>query len=152
MGLGAGIMFIPAISVVSSYFERKRALALSITACGAAIGSIIFPATVQYLIPQVGFPWAVRCAAFVALFLVIILNVFFKPRTDIITKPGPILEWTAFKEPTYVCIATASFFLFLGLYVVTGYVSGPLLIPCCSQHIDSCCSDKHLCCDVSRLQ
>lgn len=124
-GLGLGTMFTPAISVVSSYFDRKRALALSITASGSAIGSVIFPATVQYLIPQVGFPWAVRCAAFVVLFLVIVLIVTFKPR-KLPTEPGPLLELTAFTEPTYVLFAMASFFLFWGLYFVTTYVSIPV--------------------------
>lgn len=42
-GLGNGLLFTPAVALVSTYFSSKRAFALGIAACGAPIGGVIFP-------------------------------------------------------------------------------------------------------------
>ena len=42
-GLGNGLLFTPAVALVSTYFLKKRAFALSIAACGAPVGGVIFP-------------------------------------------------------------------------------------------------------------
>lgn len=42
-GLGNGLLFTPAVALVSTYFSKKRAFALGIAACGAPVGGMIFP-------------------------------------------------------------------------------------------------------------
>lgn len=42
-GLGNGLLFTPAVTLVSTYFSKNRAVALGIAACGAPIGGIVFP-------------------------------------------------------------------------------------------------------------
>ncbi|RSL65565.1 hypothetical protein CEP53_003623 [Fusarium sp. AF-6] len=42
-GLGNGLLFTPALAVVSTYFKRRRSLAFGITATGSASGGLIFP-------------------------------------------------------------------------------------------------------------
>jgi MFS transporter, MCT family, solute carrier family 16 (monocarboxylic acid transporters), member 3 len=121
-GMGLGIMFMPPLSVINSYFETKRSYALAISATGTGIGSVIFPATVQYLIPQIGFPWAVRCSGFVALFMSIIAILILKPRLKPRTL-GPLVEWDAFKEAPYVLFALGAFLFFWALYFGFFYVS-----------------------------
>lgn len=121
-GLGSGIAFMPAIAVVSSYFKRNRAFALAIAAVGTSVGSLIFPSIVQYLIPKVGFPWAVRCEAFVALVITVIANLLLKPYLPP-RKAGPLLEWDAFKELPYVFFALGGFLNLYLLYFGFFYVS-----------------------------
>lgn len=121
-GLGLGIVFMPPLSVINSYFVTKRSSALAISATGTGLGSVVLPATIQYLIPQVGFPWAVRCAGFVTLCVaalsVLILRPKLKPR-----KSGPIVEWDAFKEGPYLLYALGAFLFFWALYFGFFYVS-----------------------------
>ncbi|KAH6854341.1 major facilitator superfamily domain-containing protein [Chaetomium sp. MPI-CAGE-AT-0009] len=121
-GLGLGIIFMPPLSVINSYFVTKRSSALAISATGTGLGSVIFPATIQYLIPQIGFPWAVRCAAFVALFVsmvsVLMLRPKLKPR-----KSGPIIEWDAFKEGPYLLYMLGAFLFFWALYFGFFYIN-----------------------------
>ncbi|KAM0284829.1 hypothetical protein ACHAQH_001750 [Verticillium albo-atrum] len=121
-GLGLGLMFMPSVAVISSYFKRKRSLALAVSATGTGTGSTVFPATVQYLIPKVGFPWAVRCAAVVALLFVILMNLLLKPRLTPRRK-GPMVEWAAFKEPTYVLFTCGCFAYFWALYFGFFYIN-----------------------------
>ncbi|KAK3940745.1 hypothetical protein QBC46DRAFT_120384 [Diplogelasinospora grovesii] len=121
-GLGLGIMFMPPLSVISSYFKEKRSYALAVAATGTGIGSVVFPAAVQYLIPRVGFPWAVRCSAFVALAISVaaisLLRPHLKPRTL-----GPLVEWTAFREGPYVLFMMGAFLFFWALYFGFFYIN-----------------------------
>ncbi|KAI5924829.1 major facilitator superfamily domain-containing protein [Camillea tinctor] len=114
-GLGLGFMFMPTVTIITSYFRRRRALALTLSSASTGTGSIIFPATVQYLIPRIGFPWAVRCAGFVALFMIVVMSLIIKPR-NIPRKAGPMLDLAAFKEAPYVLIIVGTFFLYWALY------------------------------------
>ncbi|KAH8908921.1 MFS general substrate transporter [Coniochaeta sp. PMI_546] len=121
-GLGLGIMFMPPLTVINSYFKRKRALALAIAATGTGIGSVIFPATIQYLIPKVGFGWAVRVSAFVALVICVIATTVLKPRLKP-RRTGPWVEWSAFTEGPYVLFTMGAFFTFWALYFGFFYIN-----------------------------
>ncbi|KAF9439880.1 hypothetical protein P691DRAFT_614297, partial [Macrolepiota fuliginosa MF-IS2] len=37
-GIGAGMMYVPTLAVISQYFLRRRALAMSIVAAGSSLG------------------------------------------------------------------------------------------------------------------
>ena len=54
IGLGMGILYMPGLSVPSSYFKEKKPLAVAIIACGAGSGGLVYPAMVQQLLPRVG--------------------------------------------------------------------------------------------------
>ncbi|KAI1101959.1 MFS general substrate transporter [Jackrogersella minutella] len=121
-GIGLGLMYMPTITIIASYFNKRRALALTLSSAGTGTGSIIFPATVQYLIPMIGFPWAARCAGFVALVMVVIMNILIKPRS-LPRKKGPLVEWAAFKEPPYVLFIAGTFLVYWTLYFGFFYVN-----------------------------
>ncbi|KAI1376528.1 MFS general substrate transporter [Hypoxylon crocopeplum] len=121
-GLGLGLMFMPTVTIIASYFKKRRAFALTLSSAGTGTGSIIFPATVQYLIPRIGFPWAVRCAGFVALFMVVAMSVMLKPRAPP-RKSGPLVDWTAFREPSYVIFAAGTFMFYWALYFGYFYIN-----------------------------
>ncbi|KAI1503584.1 major facilitator superfamily domain-containing protein [Biscogniauxia marginata] len=121
-GLGLGFMFMPTVTVITSYFRKRRVLALTISSAGAGTGSIVFPATVQYLIPRIGFAWAVRCAGFVALFMILLMTLLLKPRVTPRTS-GPIVELAAFREAPYVLIIVGTFFLYWALYFGFFYIN-----------------------------
>lgn len=42
-GIGNGLLFTPAVTLVSTYFLKRRAFALGLAACGAPVGGLIFP-------------------------------------------------------------------------------------------------------------
>ncbi|KND93473.1 Riboflavin transporter MCH5 [Tolypocladium ophioglossoides CBS 100239] len=121
-GLGLGIAFMPALSVTSSYFKRNRSFALAVAAVGTSVGSLMFPSTVQYLTPQIGFPWAVRCAAFVALVVCAAACMLLKPYLPA-RKAGPWVEWEAFRELPYVLFALGSFLNFYAMYFGFFYIN-----------------------------
>ena len=121
-GLGLGIMFMPPLAVINSYFRQKRSLAMAVSATGTGVGSVVFPATVQYLIPRIGFPWAVRCSALVALVISVISFILIRPRLTP-RRSGSLVEWDAFKEAPYVLYTVGTFLFFWALYFGFFYVS-----------------------------
>lgn len=110
MGLGNGCLFCPAISVVSTYFEKKRSLAIGITASGSVTGGLVFPAMARQLLPAIGFGWTIRAIGFVQVGTLLLTNCFMKSRLPP-RRTGSIVEWGAFKEAEYVFYALGMFFV-----------------------------------------
>lgn len=138
LGLGNGLVFCPALAVLSTYFTTKRSLAIAIAASGSSTGGLIYPVIVQHLLPKIGFPWTVRILGFVMLGLQAIYLTLMKTRLPP-RKSGPLVEWSAFKEPSYTLFSIGEllllplgwpwsdelgmFLIFWGLYFAFYYVS-----------------------------
>jgi MFS family permease len=127
--LGLGIIFAPAVAVASSYFKKNRSIALSFAAVGTSVGGLVFPSTVQYLIPRVGFRWAARCAALVALIICVSACALLRPYIPG-RRTGSLIEWKAFKELSYSLFAAGSFLTFFGIYFGQVYVSTFIVLAC----------------------
>ncbi|KAM6483641.1 putative translation releasing factor RF-1 [Trichoderma sp. SZMC 28011] len=119
-GLGCGLVFAPTIANMSTYFSKKKILALSAAACGGGTGGVVFPLIAQQLIPKVGFRWTVRVMGFVVLassFIIIsLMRTRLPPR-----KAGPLVDWSAFKELTYVLFAISMFITLWATYFAYYY-------------------------------
>lgn len=64
MGLGAGTVYIPSVAVLSHYFHKRRALAMTIVASGSSLGSVIHPIMLNNtLFSPLGFGNSVRASA-----------------------------------------------------------------------------------------
>ncbi|KAG5927137.1 hypothetical protein E4U42_002548 [Claviceps africana] len=122
LGIGIGVGSTPAVAITSSYFKKNRPMALSVSGIGTSLGGVIFPATVQYLIPQIGFRWASRVAALIALVICITSCLLLRPRLPG-RKTGPLIEWAAFREIPYVLFAIGSFLNFYGMYFGLFYIN-----------------------------
>ena len=55
MGLATGILYQPALAIVSQHFERRRSLAMGCVMAGASIGGVLFPIIANNLFERVGF-------------------------------------------------------------------------------------------------
>ncbi|KAH6994586.1 hypothetical protein EDB82DRAFT_476315 [Fusarium venenatum] len=119
-GLGNGILFAPTIANMSTYFTSKRTVAISAAACGAATGGMVFPLIAQQLLPKIGFRWTVRVMGLVV--IVVSALVLLLARTRLKgRKAGPLVEWAAFKEPSYVLFAVAMFFTLWPTWISYNY-------------------------------
>ena len=49
-GIGLGLIYLPAIITVSSYFTSRRSLATGISLCGSGLGAFFYAPTCQYLL------------------------------------------------------------------------------------------------------
>ncbi|XP_033228511.1 monocarboxylate transporter 10-like isoform X2 [Belonocnema kinseyi] len=75
-GIGAGLIYVPAVITTGFYFERWRALATGIAVCGSGIGAFILSPISDILVKKYGWQQALlvqagmllNCAVFGALF------------------------------------------------------------------------------------
>jgi MFS family permease len=107
-GIGNGLLFTPCIALVSIYWTKRRAFTLSLAACGAPVGGIIFPVIS-------------RIMGFVVLFNTILIVLLARPRQFNRTK-GPLVDLSAFKDPTYSLFSIGIFFTLWGVYIAYFYV------------------------------
>ncbi|KAI7617852.1 MFS monocarboxylate transporter-like protein, partial [Hortaea werneckii] len=121
LGIANGLHFCPAMSLASTYFQKKRSLVLGIGALGSCTGGVVFPILAQQLIPRIGFPWTVRIIGFIMLATNAVTIAFYRTRLPP-RRSGPIVELSAFREPIYVLYCLAAFMFFWGLYFAFFYV------------------------------
>ncbi|EPE34292.1 MFS general substrate transporter [Glarea lozoyensis ATCC 20868] len=120
-GLGNGCIFCPSVALISTYFSKKKSLAIGICAAGSATGGIVFPLMVQQLLPKIGFAWTIRSLAFIQLGSLAVCCVGIKPRVPP-RRTGAIIDIASFKDVPYILFAIAMFFTFLGTYIAFYYV------------------------------
>ncbi|KAF7560625.1 hypothetical protein G7046_g3507 [Stylonectria norvegica] len=119
-GLGNGIVFAPTIANVATYFSTKRTIALSAAACGGATGGVVFPLIAQQLLTRIGFSWTMRVMGLVVLVNSVLIFLIARTRLPP-RKAGPVVEWAAFKEATYVLYAISMFFTLWATYFAYYY-------------------------------
>ena len=71
-GLGSGMLFVPSYAVVSHYFKKKRALALTFVAAGSSLGTLILPILLNNLLSRVGYGRMTLFSAALVTFLLVI--------------------------------------------------------------------------------
>lgn len=139
VGLGGGFLFIPSVAILATYFQKRRSFAIGLAATGSSLGKepsqpvvrkkkknsdrimlktggIIYPAAFRELQPKIGFPWATRIMAFIALGTLSISVAVLKRRIPIAGK-RKLFDTSAWKEPPYVLFVVGGFLGFVGLYV-----------------------------------
>merc|ERR1719450_2992 len=62
-GLGLGLMYVPAVTAVGYWFEKKRSLVTGISTCGSGFGTIVFAPVVTALESALGWQWCLRIVA-----------------------------------------------------------------------------------------
>lgn len=110
LGLGNGCVFCPSLSLISTYFSKRRSIAIGLATTGSAIGGMIYPVMVQQLLPRSGYAWTMRALGFIQFGSLLICFIGSKPRIKPRTA-GPIVEWASFKELPYLFFAIGMFFV-----------------------------------------
>ncbi|KAI0441219.1 major facilitator superfamily domain-containing protein [Xylaria telfairii] len=123
-GIGAGLYFTPAIScvtVVNTYFDKRRGLAVGLATTGNSIGGVVYPLIVRELIPTLGFAWTTRVIGFLTLGILAIAFAFMRPRLPP-RKSGPVIDLGAFKDPNYAGFLVSCFFIYWANYYTFYYI------------------------------
>ena len=123
-GIGGGIFFTPTLALIATYFSKRRAIALGLATTGNSAGGIIYPVLTRELLPRLGFAWTTRVLAFVNTAFLLFALIFLRPRLPP-RKSGPLVDWTAYREPVFVSFVLGVFALTWALYYTYYYVRKP---------------------------
>ncbi|KAK9427504.1 major facilitator superfamily domain-containing protein [Lipomyces doorenjongii] len=122
VGIGSGLLFTPTVSLLPTWFSSHIGLAVGIASSGSSLGGVIYPIVLYRLIGPIGFPWAVRTVAFIALGAFIIPVIVMKQRIKP-PKPRALIDWSAFTDAPYITFALAVLIVFIGNSVLIFYIS-----------------------------
>ncbi|TVY88156.1 Aspyridones efflux protein [Lachnellula willkommii] len=137
IGLSTGFLSQPTMSVLSHYFEKRRAFVMGIATSGASLGGVVYPMLLNNLFTQYGFAWGVRIAnvskaGFMIFALLIFSNFAMTTRLptrhrgratvhaassgDLINAPEniPKINWKTFLNPAYVISIIGMAFIMVG--------------------------------------
>jgi MFS family permease len=109
-GLGNGLLLTPMMTLITTYFSRRLALAMGIAACGSVTGGLVYPSMARTLLPSIGFGWTMRAIGFVQLGTFAVALACGRPRQARKT-PGPILDWSFLREIPFTLIWLGAFFV-----------------------------------------
>ncbi|KAI9146833.1 Fujikurins efflux protein [Paramyrothecium foliicola] len=122
--IGVACPYLPALAVISTWFVKKRGLAMGIMATGSSVGGVIFPIMVSRMIRYNGYGWALRAAAFLILSLQIIACLTVRPRVKSVPRPMAFERFLApFAESNFVLLLIGIFFLAFGMYIPLNYLT-----------------------------
>jgi MFS family permease len=100
VGIGNGFLFAPVMVVISTYFLRKKALAMGVAACGSVTGGLVFP--------SMGFGWTMRAIGLIQLVTLAIAVLLIRTRTAPIASMS-LVDWHAFTDAEYSLYAAGTF-------------------------------------------
>lgn len=122
--IGASFIVTPAMSCVSTWFHKRRGLAMGLAAAGSSLGGGIIPIVVTRMLAEVGFPWAMRTCAFIILLLMIFANIFLKSRIPPTPRPFSIGQFTRpMREIPMILVGIAVFLFLWGMTPVVGFIT-----------------------------
>ncbi|KAK7910757.1 hypothetical protein PG985_013238 [Apiospora marii] len=87
VGLGIGLIYIPATAIIPQWFERKRSLTNGICAAGSGIGGLIVCFATQAMLVRVGYAWSLRITAAVVFCVNLLATLLVRSRDKEI-RPG----------------------------------------------------------------
>ncbi|THH15544.1 hypothetical protein EW146_g4947 [Bondarzewia mesenterica] len=124
LGLAFGMTYIPSVGIISHYFQRRRALAMGIVASGSSLGSIVHPIMLNQLFHgSARFSKGVRYSAIFNLGLMILANVFMRPRLPPKKAGNVFAGATAFAhDAAYVLIVIGTVLVIMGLFFPIFYL------------------------------
>jgi MFS family permease len=116
VGLGSGAFFLTAVAICPTYFTTRKSLAIGIAAAGSSIGGVMYPILFYKLQPQIGFGWAVRTIALIALATSAVPCFCIRMRVQSKGRRA-IIDWSLFREAKFDIWVVAWLFGNMGLYI-----------------------------------
>ncbi|KAF8526886.1 MFS general substrate transporter [Hysterangium stoloniferum] len=121
MGIGIGLLFTPASAIVGHHFKRRRSLAYGTAMSGSSIGAVVFPITLNHLLPRVGFADSVRITAYISLGSLVLGNVLIRPVRIQRSGARPDIKGF-FTDLPYMAFVVGTAFAALGLFFPVVYI------------------------------
>ncbi|PWN31529.1 MFS general substrate transporter, partial [Meira miltonrushii] len=123
--IGYGLCFTPALSVPSTWFLKKRGLAIGLVVSGTSVGGVIWPIAINRMLnfDGVSLGWTLRMVGFLQLALMVAATFLIKSRLprNLLKDPPPITKFLT--DRTTMIFVSGGIVMFFGLYVPYFYIT-----------------------------
>lgn len=118
IGVGIGFVYIPSITIISQWFDKKRSLANGISSAGSGIGGLIFSFMTQAIIDNVSLAWAFRITCFVSCTMLCVAALLTKNRNEAIRPPQRGFDTKLLRRTDVLLLLAWGFIVMLGYAVL----------------------------------
>jgi MFS family permease len=80
IGIGVGLIYIPATAIIPQWFSKKRSLASGICSAGSGIGGLTVCFATEAMLQNVGLVWSLRITAVVVFFVNLVATLLIQSR------------------------------------------------------------------------
>lgn len=135
-GIGASLIFTPAISAIGHFFYEKRGVATGIATTGGSLGGIAFPLILEALFPKVGWAWATRVVALICLVSFALANLLIRSRLPQkpFSKENVLPDFRIFRDTRFAITTASVFFIEWGCFIPISFISSYALDQGFSSH------------------
>jgi MFS family permease len=123
LGASTACIFSPSVAAVGHWFKARRGLATGIATTGGALGGVMWPLVLQYLIPQVGWAWTLRILGFIYMFLLALGCFFIRTRLPPLANATIMADFTILRFPAYAITVISIYLLEWALFIPITYIS-----------------------------
>ncbi|KAJ7481014.1 MFS general substrate transporter [Mycena galericulata] len=120
MGLGAGLTFVPSVTITSHHFSKRRSLATGVVMSGSSAGATVFPIMLNHLIPKIGFASAVQASGYVVLSTLVVGNLMMRTRPRAARGTPDIKSF--FTDGAYLWAIAGGLSATFGIYLPVIYI------------------------------
>ncbi|KAI0518294.1 MFS transporter, MCP family, solute carrier family 16, member 6 [Xylaria bambusicola] len=136
VGVGVGLVYIPATSVIPQWFSKKRSLANGICASGSGIGGLIISFSTQGLLDTVGLAWSLRITAVIVFVVNVIATLLMRSRNEVIKPDLDIFNFRLLVSYQVKLLLGWSFILMFG-YITLSFSLSDYALAIGRSHEDS---------------
>ncbi|OAA62477.1 major facilitator superfamily transporter [Niveomyces insectorum RCEF 264] len=122
-GLSSALLFTPSIAAVGHFFSERRGFATGIASTGGGIGGVCIPLMMQRLFDRVGWGWAVRILALLALVLAGVSNLLLRSRLKPARDASAHPDIHIFRSVPFALTTLGIFLLEFALFIPLTYIS-----------------------------
>lgn len=125
LGLAGGMMYIPSVAVLSLYFRKNRALAMTFASSGSFFGAVVHPLMLSNLFPsRLGFGGTTRASAGMVTVALLIACMLMRPQLPPPIKRPSIVNLVRkfYKDWPYMAMSVGILFYTVGFYFPLFYL------------------------------
>ncbi|KHO00388.1 Major facilitator superfamily domain, general substrate transporter [Metarhizium album ARSEF 1941] len=122
-GLSSSLLFTPCIATTGQWFSKRRALATGVVCTAGGTGGIVFPLTILYAEPCVGFDWSVRIIGLVCAVSSLLACLLVRKRLPHNRTAGAQMDFGALLDPRYALTTLAVVLAELAVFIPYTYIS-----------------------------
>ncbi|MCJ1295852.1 hypothetical protein MMC34_007416 [Xylographa carneopallida] len=129
-GLGQACFFVASSQNATQWFPHRRCLAIGITSAGAAVGGILYPLAIRFLVGKYAFPTGIRILASLVGSTGLVAALFGQanptaPRRALgpLLRPSTWLDPTALRSGPFLAYAAGVACIFAGFFALPFFVT-----------------------------
>lgn len=119
VGMGAGLIYVPSLPIISQWFGKRRALANGISSAGSGVGGLAMSFAIQAMIESLGIGWALRITGIVIFAVNFPATMILKTRDGYVMPKRKMFDLELFRRYDVFLLLAWAFIMMFGYITLT---------------------------------